>query len=139
VNTQVEDNKQLVRRVFAEIVNGADLSLADRLFSADFMVHSSGRPSATRGPDGLRQFVTALRGAFPDLRLTIDDQIGEGEKVVTRYTIEGTQAGPLQGHPPTNARVVWTGITIHRISNGRIAESWVELDQLGLFRQLGAT
>ncbi|MGH2617515.1 MAG: ester cyclase [Thermomicrobiales bacterium] len=132
-----EENKAIVRRVFEEVVNQAQLATADELFTPEFVGYTAGVAGQVRGPEGLKQFVTTFRAAFPDLRLSIADQVAEGDKVVTRYTITGTHHGPLQGIPATEKRVSWTGITIHRLADGKLAEAWVNLDMLGLLQQVG--
>jgi predicted ester cyclase len=83
------------------------------------------------------QFITANRAAFPDLRLTIEDQIAEGDKVVTRFTARGTHRGKLPGIAPTGKQVTTTAIIINRYTGGKIAESWINGDILGLLQQLG--
>ena len=76
------------------------------------------------------------RSAFPDAHFTIEDQIVEGDKVVTRYTATGTQKGELMGIPPTERRVTVTGINITRLDGGKIVEGWTNFDALGMLQQL---
>ncbi len=78
------------------------------------------------------------RKAFPDLRLTIDDQIAEGETVVTRWTATGTHEGELMGIPPTGKQATTTGININHVSGGKLVDGWGIFDQLGLLQQIGA-
>ena len=80
-----------------------------------------------------------FRGAFPDTRITIEDQVAEGDRVVTRWTARGTHQGDLMGIPPSGASGEIGGVTINRISGGKIAETWGSYDLLGLIRQIGAT
>jgi predicted ester cyclase len=87
--------------------------------------------------EGFKQFISAFRSAIPDLRITQDDVIAEGDKVVTRYTAHGTHQGELQGIPPTGKPVTVTGIETMQVSGGKIVEGWVEFDQLGMLQQLG--
>ena len=84
-----------------------------------------------------KQLVTMYFSAFPDLHLTIEDQIAEGDKVVTRWTARGTHQGPFMGIPPTGKRAVVTGIAIDRFANGKFVENWNNGDDLGLLQQLG--
>jgi predicted ester cyclase len=79
---------------------------------------------------------TALRTAFPDFHITIDDLLVDDDKVVMRYRGQGTHRGPFGAAAPTNKAVTYTGIAILRLSNGRIAEEWTEYDSLGLMRQI---
>jgi steroid delta-isomerase-like uncharacterized protein len=78
-----------------------------------------------------------FRAAFPDLHFAIEDQIAEGDKVVTRYTFSGTQQGPLMGIPATGKHVSITGISIYRVVNGKMQAAWIEYDMLGLMQQIG--
>jgi hypothetical protein len=83
--------------------------------------------------------VAEYRAAFPDLRVTVDDLVTDGDKVVRRFTLRGTHAGPFMGIPPTGRAVAAAGIAIDRLAGGKVAESWVSLDALNLLRQLGAS
>ena len=91
-----------------------------------------------RGIEGLKQFVSMIRSALPDLRITLEDDIAEGNKVVSRWGAQGTHQGELMGIAPTGNHVAITGITIHRIENGKIVEEWENWDALGLMQQIGA-
>ena len=84
------------------------------------------------------QYYATYRAAFPDTHLTIEDQIAEGDKVVTRWTATGTNQGTLMGIPPSGKRVTITGISITRIANGKAVEDWVNFDTLGMLQQIGA-
>ena len=77
------------------------------------------------------------RTAFPDMRITIEDQVAEGDKVVTRWTASGTHQGDLMGIDPTGRRATVTGITIDRISGGKVEETWTNFDAMGMMQQLG--
>ena len=81
--------------------------------------------------------ITMYRTAFPDIHFTIDEQIAEGDTVMTRWTARGTQTGELAGMPPTGKSVTVTGIVVDRFSNGMIAETWAIFDQFGMMQQLG--
>ncbi len=85
----------------------------------------------------MQQFVGSLRAAFPDLEITVDDQMSDGDKVVTRWTARGTHTGPFQGIPPTGRRGTMTGIDIDRVVGGKTIECWSSGDYLGLMQQLG--
>lgn len=130
-----EQNKTIVRRAFEEVYNRGNLDIVDELVSSDFVVHASSED--IHGPTGLKLYVTALRQAFPDLHLTIDDQVAEGDRVVTRWTARGTHTGTFQGTPPTGKHGTMTGIDIDRVIDGRAVECWTNTDELGLLQQLG--
>ena len=91
-----------------------------------------------RGIEGLTQFVSMIRSAIPDLRITIEDDMAEGDKVVTRWIGQGTHQGELLGIAPTGNQVTFTGITIHRIEDTKIVEEWSNWDALGVRQQIGA-
>jgi steroid delta-isomerase-like uncharacterized protein len=82
-------------------------------------------------------YVAALRDAFPDVHITIEDQVAEGDRVVTRWTARGTHTGAFQGIPPTGKRGSMTGIDINRFADGKVVECWTNADDLGLLQQLG--
>ncbi len=132
-----EANKALFRRVVEDIWHQGNLAVVDELFGSDYVYYAPGVPEL-RGPDGFKQFVTMVRTAFPDLRFTLEDQIAEEEKVVTRWTARGTHRGELMGIPPTGKQATWTGVIISRIANGKIVEEWETEDALGMLQQLGA-
>jgi steroid delta-isomerase-like uncharacterized protein len=132
-----EENKSLVRRSFEEVFNQGNLDAIEEIFAPDYVLHDPTSPEEIRGTEGMRQYVSMYRTAFPDLQQTIEDQIAEGEKVATRLTGRGTHQGDLMGIPPTGNRVEAPGIVINRISGGKIAESWANYDAMGMMQQLG--
>ena len=88
--------------------------------------------------EAAKQFAADYRQAFPDLQTTIEDQVAEGDKVVTRFTARGTHQGETEAFgPPTGNRVEVTGITVEQFADGKIAEDWTNFDALGLMQQLG--
>jgi predicted ester cyclase len=86
----------------------------------------------------MAQFLNLYLRAFPDLRLTFEDALADRDRVVTRWRLEGTQDGPLMGFAPSGRRVSIEGIRIDRIENGKIAESWMQMDTMSLLEQIGA-
>ena len=136
IDVQVEENKALVRREIEEIWNQGKLDVIDEIFAADFILHE---PVAgeVRGPEGLKQFVTMNRTAFPDFQLTIEDMFAEGDKVAVRWSWTGTHKGEFMGIPPTGVQVIMTGISIGHFTGGKIMEAWDYGDALGLMQQLG--
>jgi steroid delta-isomerase-like uncharacterized protein len=133
-----EENKAIVRRINDEVWSEGHLDVIDELFADDFVATVVGAPEQIRGPQGFRAFVVMYRTAFPDLRLTVDEQFAEGDAVVTRWTATGTNEGELMGMPATGKQATTAGININRVSGGKLVEGWGLFDQLGLLQQIGA-
>jgi steroid delta-isomerase-like uncharacterized protein len=133
-----EENKAIVRRINDEVWSEGHLDVIDELIADNFVATVVGAPEQIRGPQGFREFVVTYRKAFPDLRITIDEQLAEGETVVTRWTATGTNEGELMGIPATGKQATTAGININRISGGKLVEGWGLFDQLGLLQQIGA-
>jgi steroid delta-isomerase-like uncharacterized protein len=131
-----EENKALVRRVLEEMFNKGNLDVADALLAPHYVDHDPAMPEDIHGPEGFKQYVSTYRSAFSDLHLEIEDQIAEGDKVVTRWTGTGTHDGELVGIPPTGNRVTLPGMEIVRISDGKLVEGWEGYDMMNLMRQL---
>lgn len=131
-----EQNKTLVRRVIEEVYNQGNLAVADELAASDLRIHMTSQE--IRGREGAKQYVAALRAGFPDLHITIEDQIAEGDRVVTRWTARGTHTGQFHGIPPTAKQVRVAGTDIDRIADGKTVECWSHVDELGMLQQLGA-
>lgn len=129
-----EENKTLARRSW-EIVNQHNPDLIDEMYAPDFVWHE--RDQDIHGSEEAKQFVSTFFDAFPDLNVTIEDEIAEGEKVVTRWTIHGTHQDELMGIAPTEKQIELQGITIHRIEGDKIVEEWERYDNLGMMQQLG--
>jgi steroid delta-isomerase-like uncharacterized protein len=132
-----EENKAVIRRFLEEIFEGGNLELVDELFAPDYVLHDPAVPEEVRGQEGIKQYVSMYRSAFPDTRFTIEDQSAEGDRVVTRWTGQGTHQGELMGIPPTGNQVTVTGIEFDRVSGGKLQETWVNYDALGMMQQLG--
>jgi steroid delta-isomerase-like uncharacterized protein len=132
-----EQNKAIVRRLFAELWNQGNLSVADEIFAPNYSHHDSSTPDFGLGPDSEKRRLALYRGAFPDLHLTIEDVIAEGETVMTRWSCRGTHKGDLNGLAPTGKRITISGVTVVRVSNGKMAEGYVNWDALGMMQQLG--
>ena len=132
-----EKNKTIVRRLCDELWNKGNLSVADELFASTYIHHDASTPDVGRGPESEKKRATLYRTAFPDLRLTIEDMIAEGETVMTRWSSRSTHKGDLSGIAPTGKQVAVTGMTIARFAGGKIVEGWVNWDALGLMQQLG--
>jgi steroid delta-isomerase-like uncharacterized protein len=132
-----EQNKNNVRRLFEEVWNKGQVSVADELFTATYAHHDSSTPDLGRGPESEKKRVTLYRNAFPDLRLTIENILAEGETVVARWSCRGTHKGDLNGIAPTGKQFNITGVSIARFTNGKMFEGYVNWDALGLMQQLG--
>ena len=130
-------NAALSRRIFEDVWNRKNLGAIDDLMSADYVHHDPSSPAVPSGVDGYKQFVNSYMNAFPDAHFTIEDAFTDGQNEVTRWTVVGTHEGELAGIPRTGRRFFVTGITIARLANGKIAESWNNWDALGLMQQLG--
>lgn len=134
-----EANKATARRFIEEVWNGGQLAVIDELVLSAYVDHDPNNPLSTEeGPEGVKQSVTIWRTAFPDVQVTVEGQIAEGDMVVTRWRAHGTHRGTLLGIPPTGRQVSVTGVFVERYQDGQIAESWTEFDALGLLQQLGA-
>jgi steroid delta-isomerase-like uncharacterized protein len=133
-----ENTKALVRRAVEEVWNGGDFAAVDALVTRDVLIHASSPGNDIHGPEGIRQFYGGLREAFPDIHFTIEDQVAEGDRVVTRWAARATHKGAFQGIPPTGKQINLVGIDIDRIVNGKVVECWPVADELGLLQQLGA-
>ena len=133
------ENKTLTRRSWEIVAKGSLETLEDVLqevYAHDIVMHEPDED--VRGIEGLTQFVSMIRSALPDLRITLEEDIAEGNKVVSRWRAQGTHQGELMGIAPTGNEVAITGITIHRIEGGKIVEEWENWDALGLMQQIGA-
>jgi steroid delta-isomerase-like uncharacterized protein len=132
-----ESNKALSRRLLEEAFNAGNIDVIDELVTTDFVNHDAALPEPMIGPDAAKASINGYRTAFPDLRLTIEEQIADDQGVATRWSAKGTHEGDLMGMAPTGKQATVTGITIDRIVDGRIAESWTNWDTLGMLQQLG--
>ncbi len=126
-----EDNKAIVRAMF-DASNAANVEQAIRWTAPDCLLNGE-----AYGREGDRMRTTAMVAAFPDGKWILDDAISEGDRVVVRYTFQGTHQGELLGIPPTGKSVIMTGISIYRVVNGLFTEIWESYDKLGLMQQLG--
>jgi predicted ester cyclase len=135
--SSTEANKAMVRRFVDEVMNQGKVDVIDELVATDYVEHQT-PPGAPATRDGLKQMMTSLHQAFPDLHVTLDDTISEGDKVVMRTTTHGTQKGEFMGIAPTNKEMTMTGIDIVRFQGGKAVEHWGNEDDLGMMQQLGA-
>lgn len=131
-----ENNKMVVRRYYDEVLNAGKLALIDEL-AVDAYIENDPFPGQGNGRADLQQRVAALLGAFSPCTFTIQDVVAEGDRVVVRWRSSGTHSGSFMGMPPTNRSYSISGIDIHRLSDGRMAEHWHVVDQLSQLQQLG--
>jgi steroid delta-isomerase-like uncharacterized protein len=133
-----EANKAISRRLFLEIFSQGKMAVADEIIAPNNVNNGPGTlPGLPSGPEGTKQLIQIYRNAFPDIQFTIDEQIAEGDTVMTRWTGYGTHKGELAGIPPTGKTATVTGIGVDRIINGKIVETWGIFDQFGMLQQLG--
>ena len=124
------ENKALVRRYYDEVLTGRNRSVLGQLLDPSFVSHVSGGPDV--GTGAYAAAVEATFAAFPDLAVTVHDQVAEDDKVATRWSATGTHDGDFAGVPATGRLVTVTGIHVHRVRHGRLAEHWEELNLLGV-------
>ena len=134
----MEKNASHSKRIIEELFGGGNYDVAHELVSAGAVGHDPALPEPVNGPKGLIEAARGYRGAFPDLRMTADQSIAEGDYVATRWTGRGTHKGELFGIPATGKEATVTGISIDRWADGKIVESWTNWDTLGLLQQIGA-
>jgi steroid delta-isomerase-like uncharacterized protein len=120
-----EKNKILVRRWLAEVFGSGDLDKADELFALNYALHDPSFSYDVHGLEGIKRYVTAYRAAFPDLEVTVEDQLAEEGTVVTRWTARGTHSGTFLGLAPTGDEVTVSGIEFDHVVRGSIDETWV--------------
>ena len=130
-------NKAVARRLYEEVISTGNFDLLDELIAPNFVGHQPGGREA-RGPAGMREVVGMYLRAFPGIRVTVEDQVAEGETVVTRFTARGTHNGDLGGVAPTGNEVRVAGISIDRFEGGKCVEQWQSFDELAMMQQIGA-
>jgi steroid delta-isomerase-like uncharacterized protein len=134
----VEQNKAVIRRIAEEIWNKGNLAIAAQIYPSNYVFHD---PSGQdiKGTEGIKQAISMLRSAFPDLVFAINDMVAEGDKVAWRYTVTGTHKGEYMGIAPTGRKINISGIIISRCADGKEVEGWPSDTRLALYQQLGVT
>ena len=133
-----EANKALASRVLLEAFGQGKMGVVDQVVAANHVSTGPGAlPGMANGPEGTKMFIGVYRTAFPDVHFKIEEQIAEGDTVVTRWSSGGTHKGVLMGIPATGKSASVTGVTIDRFANGKIVSTWAIFDQMGLMQQLG--
>lgn len=132
-----EENKAIARRIFEEVWGAYNLDKVEEYYAADLIDHNE-LPGFPPGREGVKASVSMFASALSDNDIAVEDQIAEGDKVVTRWSSTATHTGELLGIPATGKRIKVTGINIDRFEGGKVVESWGEYDSMGLMQQLGA-
>lgn len=130
--------KNVTDRIFEEVWNQRNRDAIDRLITADYVHHDGHGIEVQKGIEGYKKFVSVYLDAFSDLRFTIEDEVSADDKIVTRWIVTGTHDGDLPDLPRTGRSISLTGITIARVIDGKVVESWNNWDVLGMMQQLGA-
>ncbi len=130
-----EENKEIVRRVIEEIVNKGNLELADEVLAGDYIYHFPTHD--IQGPEGFKEFISTMRRAFPDLHVTIDHLIAEGDTVAARVTMRGTFKGELMGNAPTGRQLAFQEAVFVRFEDGKEVEATAYGNMLAFNEQLG--
>src|SRR4051812_41484376 len=133
------ENVALVRRWFNEVWNDGRSETIDELLEEKAVMHGLGQQSVeVRGPDNFKNFHNTMRGAFPDVHVTLEETIDAGDKVVARFHVAATHKGDDLGIKATHKPIEFSGISIAKLENGKIVEGWNSWDQLGMLYQIGA-
>ncbi len=133
-----DENIAIIRRWLDEGWSNGNLTVADEVIDAGFVVHGAGGQVVQSGPEGVKQLVAAWRTGFADGRMSVEDIFAEDDKVVIRMRWTGTHTGEFYGRAATGRPVSVTSIGIDRVVDGKIVEGWGEVDMLGLYQQIGA-
>ena len=131
-----DQNKAIVRRLLEEPWKG-NTSVVDELIDRSYIGYDPAIPEPLRGPDGFKENISTYRSAYSDARITVDEQIAEGDKVASRWTGRGTHDGDLMGVAPTGKQVTVSGLTLSRLANGKVVEEYTNWDTFGMMQQLG--
>lgn len=134
-----DPNVNILRRWFEEVWNQRRVATIHELFAPNAIAHGTDDTGATmRGPEAFLAFYERIIGAFPDIKVTIEDGFSSADKVVVRWSATMTHQGGHLGIPASQKPVVLHGITIARVENGQVIEAWDQWDKLGMLQQIGA-
>ena len=133
-----EELKAAFRRVYDEAWHKGNMDVIDELHAVDYVRHQTAYPDV-EGLEAYKQYVADVRTSYPDVQITIDEIIAEGNTTAARWTFRGTQTGqsPTTGAPPTGKQVTFTGCLMTHWVEGKIVEEWPNVDWLSLLQQLG--
>ena len=135
--TTEEDNEEVIRRINTEVWENGNFDVIDELVAEDYVLHDSSMPEEIHGPDGYRE-MAEMGADTVDGDIEVDLVISTDDWVVSRWTMRGTHTGEIAGVEPTNEEVTMTGIDISRVENGKLAESWQEVNMLNMLMTIGA-
>src|SRR5919112_4230235 len=121
----IKQDKALVRRWLDEVLTRGEMERIDELFASNYVLHDPGLVREVHGREGVEQYAARFRAASPDICFTVEDQIAEGDMVVTRWTARGTHREEFLGIPPTGSQITMSGIEFDRVIDGKIDEAWV--------------
>ena len=127
-----------MKSMYDLVINQGKMDLFDKFFADNFVEHEMLPPNVPPGKEGVKQFFTMLRKAFPDLKFTVNDMVTSGDKVWTYITISGTQNGPFMDMPASGKKINIQGFDIVRFANGKAVEHWGLTDDTTMMTQLGA-
>lgn len=133
-----DSNKAAIRRWVEEGWNKGNLAVVDEIYASDVVHHDPHSPIPLTSSEALKEYVSIFRTAFSDLRMTIEDLVAEGDKVLWHANFHGTHSGPLGPIPATGKSATAAGMILFRFANEKVAEVWVNVDILGLMQQIGA-
>ncbi len=136
MTTSTVNSLAVILRGYEEGWNRGDLNVLDEILAPDFQAHDPSAPNGVVGLGAVRELMTQIRTAFPDVRREALDHVAHDDKVAVRWRVTGTHQGPFGAAAATGRRIEVTGITFYRFTEGRIAEEWVQMDYAGLSRQL---
>ncbi len=124
-----------VRTLITELYNEGNLDVIDELFAENFSGHDPQNP--IEGREGMREWVQEIRRISPDIHLNLHETVAEGDMTATRWTFSGTHSAEFRGIPATNLPYVISGMTMSKFSEGKVVESWIQADNLGMLQQIG--
>jgi steroid delta-isomerase-like uncharacterized protein len=133
-----EKNKRISWRLQEEVFGQGKLEVVDELLAPDYVSHAPGDPELSRGPEDIKEVVRAYHSAFPDINFAVEKQVAEGDMLVTWWIARGTHRGEFMGVPPSGRRIEVSGMSMDRISGGRIVENWNNWEALEMMSQIGA-
>ena len=134
-----EQEAEALFESYLEILNEGNLAIADDVIHPEFVLHHCNFPEDLVGIDAFKAFIANNAAAFPDFKLTMDEFFVKGDKMASRWTVTGTQTGPMRDLPPTGKKMQISGLSFYRIANGKFAEEWLYFNMLDFYQQLGFT
>lgn len=131
-----QENEAVAHRWHMDLFQAGKLEAADEILASNFIAHVNGQE--VPGVEGARQLATAIRSAFSDIRITHHDAIVAGDRVAIRWTVDGTHSGDYMGVAPTGRHIRIEGIELFHLRDGKLAEAWIDFDNVPVLQQMGA-